>query len=215
MARLQVGVNDLGTVRPDLAKQLVDPSEAETVTESSQKKLLWVCENDHPRYEWEARVDSRSNSRANGKGCGVCAGKVVIPGWNDLATVRPDLAAQLVSPNEAETVTESNHKKLLWFCENGHPRHEWEATVNSRSRGGRCGVCAGRAVLVGSNDLATVNPELAKQLVNPYDATTVTEFSNKKLLWFCETGHPRYEWEAVVADRSRGGRCGVCAGRVV
>jgi hypothetical protein len=138
MARLQPGVNDLATVRPDLAAQLVNPSDAETVTDSSHKKLLWFCETGHSRREWEARVDNRSK----GKGCAVCAGKAVIPGWNDLGTVNPDLAEQLVDPSEASTVTRSSTNRLLWFCDTGHPRYEWEAKVNNRSNGTGCPTCA-------------------------------------------------------------------------
>ena len=211
MAKLQLGVNDLGTVRPDLAEQLVDPSLATTVTAGSRKKLLWFCETDHPRYEWETEVSKRSR----GAGCWVCAGKVVLPGWNDLGTLRPDLAKQLVNPSEAKTVTKSSGKQLSWFCETGHPRYEWEARVNTRSNGSDCGVCAGKAVLPGWNDLATVRPDLAEQLADPSLATTVTKFSNKRLLWFCETGHPRHEWEATVNDRSQGTGCGACDGKVV
>mgnify|MGYP002640592587 CR=1 FL=1 len=211
MAKLQFGVNDLATVRPKLASQLVDPSLATTVAEFSDKKLLWFCETGHPRHEWKAKVSGRSS----GSGCGVCAGKAVLVGWNDLATVRPDLAEQLVDPSLAETVTKSSGKKLSWFCETGHPRREWEATVNDRYSGSGCGVCAGKAVLVGWNDLATVRPDLAEQLVDPSLAETVTKSSDKKLLWFCEANHPRYEWETAVSKRSRGAGCWVCAGKVV
>jgi hypothetical protein len=201
------GINDLATVRPDLAEQLVNPSQAETVTAGSGKKLLWFCETGHPRYEWEAMVCHRFN----GTGCSVCAGKAVLVGWNDLKTVRPELAEQLVDPNETETVTEGSKKKLLWFCETGHPRYEWEARVDSRSNGSGCGVCAGLDVLVGWNDLKTVRPELAEQLVDPSEAETVTEGSKKKLLWFCENEHPRHEWESRVKDRSNGHGCPICA----
>jgi hypothetical protein len=206
-----VGWNDLGTLRPDLAAQLVTPADALTVTVSSGKKLLWFCETGHPRYEWEATVYSRSN----GRGCGVCAGRAIIVGWNDLGTLRPDLAAQLVTPADALTVTVSSGKKLLWFCETGHPRYEWETTVNDRFNGHGCAVCAGRAIIVGWNDLGTLRPDLAAQLVTPADALTVTVSSGKKLLWFCETGHPRYEWEAEVSSRSNGHGCGVCAGQAI
>lgn len=40
--------------------------------------------------------------------------------------------------------------------------HEWQASVSQRSKGHGCGVCANR-VVVKSNCLATLNPELAKE----------------------------------------------------
>jgi hypothetical protein len=204
----KAGVNDLATVRPDLAAQLVDPSQAKTVTAGSEKKLSWFCETGHPRYKWEAKVFNRSL----GTGCPACDGKAVIPGWNDLGTVRPDLADQLVDPSLATTVTKFSNKSFLWFCENDHPRHVWEATVCNRSNKGHgCGACNGKVTIPGWNDLATVHPDLALQLVDPSLATTVTKSSDKKLLWFCETGHPRYQWEARVANRSLGVGCSTCA----
>lgn len=69
MARLVVGVNDLTTMNPEIAKELSPNSKikAPQVTAGSHKKLLWRCCNDH---EWEARVDRRSQ----GRGCPKCSG---------------------------------------------------------------------------------------------------------------------------------------------
>jgi hypothetical protein len=201
----------LATRNPELAAQLIHPAEAQTVTEYSHKKLFWFCENEHPRWEWEATVANRSAS----KGCGVCAGREVLVGCNDLGTRSPDLAAQLVNPAEAQTVTEYSNRKLRWFCETEHPRWEWEANVASRSTGNGCSVCSGKYVLAGWNDLGSRSPDLAAQLVNPTESKTVTEYSNRKLRWFCENEHPRWEWEATVGGRSSGLGCSVCSSNTV
>jgi hypothetical protein len=70
----------------------------------------------------------------------------VIVGWNDLSTVDPGLAAQLVDPNLAATVTRGSHKSARWFCEGTlevpHPRHEWSAEIKTRTNGRGCAVCA-------------------------------------------------------------------------
>ena len=214
-----VGFNDLGTVNPKLAAQLVNPKEALTVTANSNKKLRWLClgtdTTPHRKWEWDAKV----NDRSKGSGCAVCAGKAVLVGFNDLGTLRPDIAVQLVNPNDALTVTVSSNRKLRWFClgtnTTPHPRREWDAIVKDRSNGRGCAVCAGRAILVGFNDLGTVNPKLASQLVNIKEAQTVTLNSGKKLNWYCNgtnsTPHPRREWDAIVKDRSNGRGCAVCA----
>ena len=39
-AKLVPGVNDLGTVNPELAAEVVDPSLAQTLTRSSHKKVV-------------------------------------------------------------------------------------------------------------------------------------------------------------------------------
>ena len=227
--RLLVGWNDLATVNPDLAAQLVDPSLAKTVTISSDKRLDWFCkgtaETAHPRLEWATKVYHRAKggSSKTGSGCPVCAGRLLV-GWNDLATVNPDLAAQLVDPSLAKTVTISSDKRLDWFCkgtaETAHPRLEWATKVYHRAKGGSsktgsgCPVCAGR-LLVGWNDLATVNPDLAAQLVDPSLAKTVTIGSPTYLDWFCEgtaeTPHPRHDWRVTVNNRTSGRNCPVCA----
>ena len=53
----------------------------------SHKKMSWKCDLGH---RWNAQV----GSRASGTGCAICSGKVVLIGFNDLVTTRPDLAAQ-------------------------------------------------------------------------------------------------------------------------
>lgn len=69
MARLVVGVNDLATVNPKLAKEVSPDSKikATEVTSSSGKKLLWICSNCH---DWEATPSHRSK----GRGCPRCYG---------------------------------------------------------------------------------------------------------------------------------------------
>lgn len=116
----------------------------------------------------------------------------LIAGINDLETLNPELAKQ-VSPNskiKATEVTVWSNKKLLWVCNKGH---EWAAMVYNRSNGYGCPYCSGRVAVLGVNDLATLNPKLARE-VSPNSkikATEVTISSGKKLLWVCSKGH---EW---------------------
>ena len=83
------GFNDLLTLQPSLAKEALgwDPA---TTTRNSGKGRQWECELGH---QWKATVDSRTR----GRGCPVCSGKRVLAGFNDLATVLPDLALELSS----------------------------------------------------------------------------------------------------------------------
>lgn len=77
-----------------------------------------------------------------------------------------------------------------------------------------CPYCVNKKVLVGFNDLATQNPELAQQWdyaknipVLPAD---VTSGSHRLVWWKCEKGH---SWRASVRSRVSGNGCPVCAGR--
>ena len=126
----------------------------------------------------------------------------LIVGYNDLATVNPELAKQAHGWDPV-TVTAMSHKKRGWICDEGHV---WDAVVANRSNGTGCPIHAGKQVLAGYNDLATISPELAKQ-ARGWDPATVTAMSGKKLGWICEEGHV---WDAVVANRSNGTGCPGC-----
>ena len=159
-----VGWNDLATVEPELAAQLVDPSIAKVVTRSSNKSVTWFCEGTseapHPRYEWSAKVAGRSR----GRGCAACSGQTVIVGWNDLATVDPELAAQLVDPGIGQT-GDSKLRQVRPLVLRRQPSRSLTRGMSGQRvspigrKGNGCPACAGRAVIVGWNDLATVNPE--------------------------------------------------------
>jgi len=71
-----------------------------------------------------------------------------------------------------------------------------------------CAVCSGQQIAVGYNDLATVKPELAAEMVFP-DPTTVTAGSDTKANWKC--GDCNYEWSAKVTKRSSGNGCPECS----
>ena len=90
VARVIAGINDLATLEPLLAKQWskknkIKPTE---VSIGSHKKVIWRCEKGH---EWEAAVKSRT---INKTGCPYCSHNKVLAGFNDLATLLPDIAAE-------------------------------------------------------------------------------------------------------------------------
>ena len=71
-------------------------------------------------------------------------------------------------------------------------------------------------LIVGQNDLATVNPDLTAEWHptknNCLLPTQVTAGSNRKVWWKGTCGH---EWEAVIGNRSRGIGCPHCSKRHV
>ncbi len=213
--KVLAGFNDLATLNPKLALEWhptkngnLNPTQ---VTVSSQKKVWWICKYGH---EWQSTIASRTNMQS---GCPVCAGKTVVIGFNDLATVNPNLALEWHPTKNGNLkptqVTVSSHKKVWWLCEHGH---EWQASINSRTNmQSGCPVCSGRQVLVGFNDLATVNPNLALEWhptkngdLKPSD---VTQGTDRKVWWICEHGH---DWHASIAHRTNTfhqNGCPVCA----
>lgn len=136
------GETDLATRWPALAKEWHPTKNRgwtpETAACSSQKKAWWRCGAGH---EYEARVDSR----VQGTGCPYCAGRKVWPGFNDLATLDPELAAEwhpvLNGSLTPAMVTRGSKKRVWWQCGRGHV---WQAHIyaRSRSRATGCPVCA-------------------------------------------------------------------------
>lgn len=111
------------------------------VTAYSNKKVWWRCKAGH---EWQAVIAARTTQNS---ACPYCAGKRVLSGFNDLATVYPNIAAQWdgelngnLTPN---MVLPGSHKRVWWKCGDGHV---WKAAVFSRTGKAKCGcpVCAGR-----------------------------------------------------------------------
>lgn len=89
----------------------------------------------------------------------------VIPNVNDLKTLYPDIAKEWHPTMNGDLLPEmiagKSSKKVWWQCSKGH---EWDAIISNRTRLGRgCPYCTGQRVLVGETDLASVNPELAKE----------------------------------------------------
>jgi len=204
------GHNDLHTLRPDLAqewnydKNKVPPSQ---FTVGSSKAVWWLCEK---RHSWKTSIANRSNKKT-GTGCPYCAGKVAIPGVNDLQTLNTRLAAEWdFEKNEIlpSDVTLRSNKEAWWICGKGH---SWKATVDTRSVGRGCPYCAGKRVLEGFNDLQTLNSKLAREWdydKNKLLPTQVTTGSGKMVWWICEKGH---SWEAKVLHRNYGSGCPHCS----
>ncbi len=190
----------LAETHPDLAAQ-ADGWDPTTVTSGTDRKINWKCIQGH---RWKASVYSRSKL---GIGCPTCSGRILNPGVNDLASVNPKLAME-ASGWDPTNVKSTSSSKLEWLCSNDH---RWLATVSNRMRGTGCPFCAGRKVLIGYNDLFSVNPDLALD-ADGWDPRTFTSFSNRKVDWKCKLGH---KWSTAVRDRSLGTGCPVCIGQKI
>lgn len=189
----------------DAEKNEVDPKE---ISKNSTRKVWWKCH--HCGYSWRSAVEKRS--RAN-HGCPACVGKAVQPGFNDLATVRPDVAEYWNSSMNGsltpQSVTAGSNKMVWWICNEGHA---YQTTVSAKSNGAGCPFCANQRVLNGFNDLATTNPELAMEWhptknggLKPKDITAGS--SRLKVWWQCPVGH---SYQATAASRRNGAGCPEC-----
>lgn len=209
--------NSLVACRPEIAAEWDMTKNAPFLptqfTVGSDKKVWWTCRFGH---SWKAAISARTHGSS---GCPVCTGRTILPGFNDLQTAYPKIAAQWDTARngiEPNTVSPYSNRRVWWRCGNGHA---YQTTVATRTqRGTGCPYCANRKVLPGFNDLATTAPTVAMQWHPTRNGSLtpemVTSGSTQRVWWKCETGH---EWKAVIYSRTGKQHCGcpVCAGRNV
>lgn len=212
-ARVIEGINDLATLKPELADEWSsknDPLKPTMVTTGSHKKVIW---QDKYGHEWTATVKSRA---LNGTGCPYCSHNKILVGFNDLASQRPQIASEWSERNyplKPDMVTVFANRKVWWRCSKGH---EWNTLISTRSGGSGCPYCSGQLLLKGFNDFATTHPQLAQEWSDrnlPLTPDMINEKSRRNVWWKCrECG---YEWQSVVYARVKGTVCPVCADRAV
>ena len=168
-ARVIAGINDLATLETLLAKQWskknkIKPTE---VSIGSHKKVIWRCKKGH---EWEAVVKSRT---INKTGCPYCSHNKVLAGFNDLATLLPDIAAEWSDRNYPllpTQVTVFANRKAWWKCKarafmlmsqtaqclrhtlNLQRRYDDDVAIICNEEGKMRGLPLNRAVYVQDND---------------------------------------------------------------
>jgi hypothetical protein len=201
--KILIGYNDLSTTHPELSGE-VEGWDPTTVVAGTSLKRKWRCSKSHV---YETGVSLRA---LRGYGCPVCTNKQVLVGFNDLKTTDPVIAAS-VFEWDPETVTRGSDKKKRWSCEKGHV---YEAPPMARTGVGKsgCPYCAHQKILAGFNDLATTNPEAAKEA----DGWDPSEFigGNRAIKdWKCSKGHS-YRLSIYRRDRAQVG-CPICGNRQV
>ena len=136
---------------------------------------------------------------------------------NSFLTLNPTLAKEWNYEKNGELKPEqfaaNSNKKAWWKCSKGHT---WLASISHRNNGEGCPYCSGQKVLQGENDLATLNPTLAKEWNYEKNGDLKPEQftvnSDKKVWWKCSKGH---EWKTSISHRNNGTGCPICAGKKV
>lgn len=170
-----------------------------SVVAGSNRKVWWLGECGH---EWEVSPTARAYRSESG--CPYCDGKKVFPGFNDLATVNPEVAAEWHPEKNGDVtpqmVAPNSNKRRWWECKLGH---EWRTNPLHRSQGTGCPDCTNRRLLTGFNDLATRYPAVAKEWHpaknEALDPEGVLYGSGTTVWWRCEDGH---DFERTVAART-------------
>ena len=141
----QAGYNDLTTLFPAVAAEWhptkngnLTPSQ---VVSGSHQTLWWRRSLGH---EWRAEIVDRTRGS---NGCPYCGNKKVLAGFNDLASIEPEIAAEwhptLNGALTPEMVTAGSNRKVWWICPDGHV---WRTAISNRTNAKKrtgCPVCAG------------------------------------------------------------------------
>jgi predicted GIY-YIG superfamily endonuclease len=191
------GFNDLATTHPELAKE-ADGWDPSTLSAGSHQSMQWKCQFGHiTRTVVKARAIS-------GNQCRVCKNQEVLPGFNDLETLYPEIALSIVNHNPGLIIPGSN-KKYNWKCPMGH---EFIQSVNQRVNGQGCNICAGKRILPGFNDLATTHPEVAREAYG-WNPVEIFGGSHLRKPFKCSEGHT---YSATIKDRTvKGSGCPECS----
>lgn len=196
---------------PKIAAEWSDrnPFSPNDVTAGSHDRVWWKCKYGH---EWQTVINNRVS---NGTGCPYCSHHAVLKGFNDFATVRPELVKEWnnekngdLKPDEINAYT---GKAVWWKCENGH---EWKTPVKCRTFGSRCRICLNQIVLKGYNDLASKRPDFADEWSDknlPLTPDSVLWRKHQIFWWKCtKCGGEFKAWLSKRIERNSG--CPYCAG---
>lgn len=204
--------NNGEVISPQLQSEWHPTKNAETFeklpTRYSKRMAWWRC---HFGHEWQ----STPQTRYKGSNCPYCSNKLLLPGYNDLATVNPVLAMEWDSERNtggADSVLHlESRRKCWWLCGDGH---SWEATPYTRQSRG-CPYCSNRYVLRGYNDLETTHQEISQEWHsdNQFLPWEITGGSNRQVRWRCLQGHAYTCTPSARINRGRG--CPYCSNQRV
>ena len=202
-------------------KPTLDSRLAELWDEEKNGAVELVRLKQRDRYWWKCPICGCEWSRELGAAlksnlCPACNGRVLVKGYNDLATTHPELAAEWDYDRNGELrpsdVLAGSTRAVWWKCSKCHG--VWQCkVVNRKLNAVRCPYCRKKRLLKGFNDLASQYPELAKEYLPELNSgITADELpirNNTKVKWrCCKCG---YEWITTIGHRAkRGTGCPRC-----
>lgn len=183
------GVNDFATEHPELVGEWdfeLNQKQPDEIASGSGQQAHWVCGLGH---KWTTPVFRRSN----GRGCIYCANRAVWPGFNDLESRFPIIAAEWDYKKNAlrpDEVLFGSNLQANFKCSEGH---SYKTKIGRRTLSGSgCPVCLGFEVQRGVNDLLSQRPKLAARWSNKNETTPDRVYKNSakmKYIFECEHGH--------------------------
>lgn len=232
--QLQVGANDIKSQFPELMLQWdyskntgIDPA---SLTKGDHLKVWWIHTHKETGtiHSWQASISNRARkentNKDKGRFCPICHGLLLLRGFNDLQSQNPELAKKWHPTKNGSLrpwqVIQGTERKVWWrhYHKKTKKWHEWVSQVNVMGRdltGNACGVCSGKWVMIGVNDLLSLRPEIAKQWDynrNILRPEQVTQRSGKLIYWkhYIRNKKEWHTWRATVGSQIAPGQCPTC-----
>lgn len=175
------------------------------ITAGSPYKVYWICPLGHSYL-------ASPHHRIAGKGCSICAGKVILAGFNDLESQRPEWLPFWDYDKNVDIlpsqIFKHSTRQVWWKCACGE-----SFQMSAQSFKGKCRACITNKTTSGENDLATMRPDLLAYW--DYDANVIKpnqirNTSSKQAHWKCPVCGHRYI-RSVFHQNNVKGLCPVCA----
>lgn len=182
------------------ANEGLDPSK---LTYGSRQKIWWICEHGH---KWIATINNRTCGHT---GCPYCSNNKILPGYNDFATICPELVKEWHIDNKIKPteVSAYSNRIIKWQCSKNSD-HIWESEISIRAHGSTCPYCKLKYL----DDYPKLMKEYDWEANGGIDFSRIHGARKKKIWWKCENGH---KWQQSFYDRARGRNCPYCSGRKV
>lgn len=216
--------NNLKVLHPEIFDEIIhelyEKDLLNKLTFGSGRKLEWKCKD--CSYRWIAVISDRTRKGNRASGCPQCKEEQRCENiskattGNDLKTLFPELFKELdkVLNKDVDHLSFSSSKKVWWNC--SKCSHQWNATVNGRTKKDRsrgCPQCANvirseksSRATIGVNDLRTTHPELYSELHTVLNAGIdlglVSFGSSQKLWWECSNNTCEKVWKTSPLKRS-------------
>lgn len=219
--KILIGFNDLATTHPGIVEQWHPTKNIEytpqTVTSGTNKKVWWLGACGH-----DFKVSVAEKIRVGiSSGCPYCAGKMILLGFNDLASQCPEVAKEWSPENEGspDEISVKSVKVVKWLCPNGHT---FAVQVRARvQEGAKCSYCAGKRTLAGLNDVGSTHPHLKNEWHDEKNGETTIDMFSKtstiKVWWQCNE-HKDHVYlsspQSRTDSRAESG-CNICSNRVL
>lgn len=179
-----------------------------SLAETSNKELCWQCPHDN-RHAFARSAYSQYNAKYK---CPICMGILIIAGVNDIATIRPDVAAMMIDKNLARTKGVGSHERTEFKCLQNPTHPHWNEAIREIVNGHGCPECFNekrkyiRRAKTKEESIGYAHPEIITGWSDKNDGTPFDYriSSSKKIILSCVQCN--HEYKVIISNITDGHR---------